>query len=280
MKPNPTPQQDNSATDMSARQDKIIAMFDTIAKDYDKANRILSLGIDISWRVDATKRAFKAHSDQTNQKIQRVLDVACGSGDMIIHWQKRGKKLGICIDEIIGVDPSKEMLEVAKQKLKLLDSNTDSALAESSASHQVESNTTHIKLFEGEAKDLYMIETQSIDILSIAYGLRNVLAYKEALSEFKRVLKRGGVLVVLDFFKNNNPSLLDKCISLYTKHILPILGFLISKNYQAYKYLPDSMDLFLSPGELGEILQEMGFRICEIRAYNAGISHLVLAQKL
>lgn len=292
----------NESQALESKQRQIVNMFDEIAKDYDKANRILSLGIDISWRVDATKRALNALESTS---ALSVLDVACGSGDMILHWQKRLRALNgaqNAYQKIIGIDPSKEMLKAAHQKIpesKLInvaanagevDSGGDSAKADSGAnetesnsadsSASTSPNTAPISLMLGEAKDLSAIESSSIDIVSIAYGLRNVLSYELALSEFARVLKKGGVLVVLDFFKKPKPSLLDKIIGLYTKRVLPIVGGLISRNFAAYKYLPDSMEVFVTPEELKAALEKVGIQTKEIRSYSAGISHLVLGVKI
>ena len=138
---------------------------------------------------------------------------------------------------------------------------------------------SRINLHLGEAKDLSTLESQSVDILSISYGLRNVLEYKQALREFARVLKPGGIVVVLDFFKNSSPSLIDRIIGIYTKHILPCIGYLISRNYAAYKYLPDSMESFITPDELALAFKEANLQPLEIKSYSAGISHLVLGQK-
>lgn len=244
-------------------QRSIIAMFDDIAKDYDKTNRILSLGIDISWRKDAVKRAYKARNAKD---IERIVDVACGSGDMIKHWHSYALESSIVVREIIGIDPSQEMLKIAEKKLQAIGggfAKVDSRIA----------------LQLGEAKDLSTLESQSVDILSISYGLRNVLEYKQALREFARVLKPGGIVVVLDFFKNSSPSLIDRIIGIYTKHILPCIGYLISRNYAAYKYLPDSMEEFITPSELALALEKVGLQPLEIKSYSAGISHLVLGQK-
>lgn len=244
-------------------QRSIIAMFDDIAKDYDKTNRILSLGIDISWRKDAVKRAYKARNAKD---IERIVDVACGSGDMIKHWHSYALESSIVVREIIGIDPSQEMLKIAEKKLQAIGggfAKVDSRIA----------------LQLGEAKDLSTLESQSVDILSISYGLRNVLEYKQALREFARVLKPGGIVVVLDFFKNSSPSLIDRIIGIYTKHILPCIGYLISRNYAAYKYLPDSMESFITPDELALAFKEANLQPLEIKSYSAGISHLVLGQK-
>ncbi len=244
------------------KQSQIVEMFDAIAKDYDKANRILSLGIDISWRINACQRAFEALG---KNQIDRIVDVACGSGDMILHWQKQAKKHNIALNSIIGVDPSVKMLEVAKTKLQNA-RNTQNA-------------ESQLQFFVGQAQNLKMIESQSVDILSIAYGLRNVVECEKAIAEFSRVLKNGGIIVVLDFFKKQDPSLLDYITSFYTKHILPLIGGVISKNYVAYKYLPDSMDSFLTPQELAQEFAKVGIRTKLIKSYSANISHLILGIK-
>lgn len=265
------------------KQSEIIAMFDEIAKDYDKTNRILSLGIDISWRKDAVKKAYKARNAKD---IERIVDVACGSGDMIKHWHSYALESNIVVGEMIGIDPSQEMLKIAEKKLQAIGGSFAQKVDSSSRileeySQKLESKKvdSRIALQLGEAKDLNTLESQSVDILSISYGLRNVLEYKQALREFARVLKPGGIVVVLDFFKNSSPSLIDRIIGIYTKHILPCIGYLISRNYAAYKYLPDSMESFITPDELALAFKEANLQPLEIKSYSAGISHLVLGQK-
>ncbi|PAF46212.1 bifunctional demethylmenaquinone methyltransferase/2-methoxy-6-polyprenyl-1,4-benzoquinol methylase [Helicobacter sp. 12S02634-8] len=240
------------------KQKQIIAMFDQIAPTYDSANRVLSLGIDITWRKEACKRAFEYTRERDGLVIA---DIACGTGDMMIHWDKNAHILGKNINTIIGVDPSKGMLEVAKEKFKNYP------------------DTQKIRWITGEAKDLQAIESKSIDILSIAYGLRNVIDIKEALGEFGRVLKQGGVLVVLEFTKKEKESFLDKITSIYTKKILPFIGGFISKNYQAYQYLPDSIGDFLSLSGLKEALELSGFDVRFAKDYSMGISTLLIGVK-
>lgn len=232
-----------------AKQQEIIAMFDDIAFNYDLANRILSFGIDIKWRKEACKRAIELH----NKNSLNILDVACGTGDMILQWIKSNPNKKI--NSICGIDPSSEMLKIAKQKLP-----------------------QNVILQNGEAKKL-RIDSNSIDILSIAYGLRNVVELDLALREFHRVLCDNGILVILEFSKKRNENIFDKIARFYTKRILPFIGGLISKNYKAYKYLPNSVDDFLSLEEIASKLQSLGFEIKERKRYFGNVCSLIIAQK-
>ncbi|RDU53563.1 bifunctional demethylmenaquinone methyltransferase/2-methoxy-6-polyprenyl-1,4-benzoquinol methylase UbiE [Helicobacter sp. MIT 00-7814] len=241
---------------MQNKQEQIIGMFDAIAQKYDRANHALSLGIDISWRKEACRRAFDALQDSLNRPLT-ILDVACGSGDMIKHWHNAADTQGVEIAQICGFDPSANMLEVAKAKLEGY-------------------KDTHF--LQGEAKAL-PFENESVDILSIAYGLRNVLEYKQALSEFARVLKKGGVLVVLEFLKSEKPTILGRIAGYYTRKILPLLGGVITSNFKAYQYLPNSIESFITARELEELLQERGVQKNFCKTYSAGISTLFIGVK-
>ncbi|MDE6886670.1 MAG: bifunctional demethylmenaquinone methyltransferase/2-methoxy-6-polyprenyl-1,4-benzoquinol methylase UbiE [Helicobacteraceae bacterium] len=230
------------------KQEKIINMFDEIAPKYDKANRILSLGIDTTWRKEACKRTINL--SRSNDKM-RILDVACGTGDMILNWLNYKDRL----DYIIGIDPSIKMLNIAKTKLP-----------------------KEIKLIQGEAKNL-KIKSNSIDILSIAYGLRNVVELDLALDEFARVLKSGGMLVILEFTKKERENLLDKIALFYTTKILPLLGGAISKNYSAYKYLPNSIKDFLTLEELVSKLSKLNFTLEFKKRYIGNLCTLLIVRK-
>lgn len=240
------------------KQEQIVEMFDQIAPTYDNANRILSLGMDVVWRSEACKKAFEFLESHTPQII---LDVACGTGDMVLQWEKIVKKNNKDFIEIIGIDPSNKMLEVAQNKLK----------------NQISSHK--VKLLLGEAKKLEQIQSDSVDILSIAYGLRNVVDIKEALREFARVLKNGGVLVILEFTKKEKENFLDKIIGFYTKKILPFIGGIISRNYSAYQYLPKSVQDFFGNDMLKNKLAEVGIETKFIKGYSANISTLLIGVK-
>ncbi len=227
-------------------------MFDDIAKTYDVANRVLSFGIDKSWRKEACDLTF---DKLAKQKIDSILDVACGTGDMCEFWDKIAKERDITIDKIIGIDPSVGMLREAKKK----GLNAD--------------------FIEGQAKDLPCKENRA-DILSISYGLRNVVDRKEGLTEFHRVLKPDGLLVILEFTKLPKQKLSAKVRDFYMKRILPLVGGFLSKNYNAYNYLPDSIDDFLTTENLTQELEEVGFKIEVVKGNAMDISTLFIARKI
>ncbi|MGL2410116.1 bifunctional demethylmenaquinone methyltransferase/2-methoxy-6-polyprenyl-1,4-benzoquinol methylase UbiE [Helicobacter pylori] len=235
------------------KQEKIINMFDDIASSYDQANRLMSFGLDIKWRERACEHAFLFLE---NKKALRLVDVACGTGDMLVAWQKSALNCGIEFKECLGIDPSNNMLALAEKKL------------ENKAS-----------FIQAQAKDLKGVESNSVDILSIAYGLRNIVERQEALKEFFRVLKPRGVLVILEFLKKDNPTWLDKISGFYTNKVLPLVGGAISKNYGAYSYLPQSIEGFLSLESLKNELKNAGFEIVRTEDSIAQISTTMLVKK-
>ena len=233
------------------KQEKIVSMFNDISKTYDVANRVLSFGVDRKWREIAAQKCFELYG---KEKIEKILDVACGTGDMCENWDKFAKKNNITVEKIIGADPSVGMLEEAKKKSL---------------------NATFV---EAEAKDL-PFKDKSVDILSISYGLRNVVDRVDGLKEFHRVLKKDGILVILEFTKLKKQTIISIFRDFYMKKILPIIGGILSKNFSAYNYLPNSIDSFLTTEDLVEELKEVGFEVLEAKGYSMDISTLFIARK-
>ncbi|MCI7485145.1 MAG: bifunctional demethylmenaquinone methyltransferase/2-methoxy-6-polyprenyl-1,4-benzoquinol methylase UbiE [Helicobacter sp.] len=235
------------------KQQQIISMFDSIAKTYDVTNHALSLGIDTRWRKEACKKTLDLLSKNSNL---RLLDVACGSGDMIKHWIDTLNESNVQDYRIYGLEPSVNMLEIARKKLE---------------------GYGCVGFSKSEAKIL-PYGNESMDIVSIAYGLRNILEYELALDEFARVLKKGGVLVVLEFLKTDNTSMLGKFMGFYTRKILPLVGGLISGNFRAYKYLPDSIESFITLERLQDLSQARGIQKSVAKSYS-GICTLYIGVK-
>jgi len=238
-------------TDKQEKQDKIVHMFDDIASTYDKANRVLSMGIDIQWRKKGCDKAFEILGKKA---LGQVTDVATGTGDLLIYWREQAEKNGVSIEKYVGIDPSVGMLEVARGKVDFAE------------------------FIEGKAQVL-PIEDESSDVISISYGIRNVVDRVEALQEFNRALKTGGLVVILEFTKQERQGIIDKIVDFGMKNILPRVGGFISKNYEAYKYLPDSIEEFLTTEMLSKELEEAGFEMKYTKSFSMGISTLLVAQK-
>jgi demethylmenaquinone methyltransferase/2-methoxy-6-polyprenyl-1,4-benzoquinol methylase len=238
-------------TDKEVKQDKIVGMFDDIASTYDKANRVLSMGIDIQWRKKGCDKAFEILG---KKELEQVTDVATGTGDLLIYWKEQAKKNNVTIDKYVGIDPSIGMLEVARGKVDFAE------------------------FIEGKAQVL-PVEDESTDVISISYGIRNVVDRVEALNEFNRALKSGGLVVILEFTKQERSGIIDKIVDFGMKNVLPRVGGFISKNYEAYKYLPDSIEEFLTTEMLAKELEEAGFEMKYTKSFSMGISTLLIAQK-
>ena len=225
-------------------------MFDDIAGTYDTANRVLSMGIDIQWRKTACDETFARYS----KPIDLIVDVACGTGDMMGYWAKQAKKAGRQIGKILGVDPSVGMTDVGKQKFP------------------------EFEFVISEATQL-PLGNEIADILSISYGIRNVVKRQEAFVEFSRVLKTGGYVVILEFTKDDKKGLLFGIKDFYMNKVLPKIGGFISKNKEAYEYLPNSIEGFLTSSMLQKELDVAGFETEFVKSFSMDISTLLIARK-
>jgi len=238
-------------TNKEEKQEKIVTMFDDIASTYDLANRVLSFGIDIQWRKKGCDKAFEILGKKA---LTQITDVATGTGDLLIYWKEQAKKNGVQIEKYVGIDPSVGMLDVARKKVDFA------------------------QFIEGKAQNL-PIDDESTDVISISYGIRNVVDRTEALQEFNRVLKPHGIVVILEFTKQDRSSMVDKVVDFGMKKVLPRIGGLISKNYEAYKYLPESIEEFLTTEMLAKELEDAGFEMKYVKSFSMGISTLLVAQK-
>jgi demethylmenaquinone methyltransferase/2-methoxy-6-polyprenyl-1,4-benzoquinol methylase len=234
------------------KQKKIVNMFDDIAKTYDLANRILSFGIDKYWRKKACDLSYDFYG---KKDLSQIVDVACGTGDMCDYWLKRAEANNISLANITGVDPSVGMLGVAKEKLP------------------------NIKFEEGRATEL-PFDDEKADIISISYGIRNVMEREEAFREFHRVLKKDGLLVILEFTKNEQEGIGDHLREFYMKKILPFIGKLISNHKDAYDYLPNSIDGFATTQKLCKELEDSGFEPVMVQGFSLKISTLFIFKKI
>ena len=231
-----------------SKKEQVEQMFDNIAPTYDKLNHIMSLNIDRVWRrrVMRIVRRAKAH---------KIMDVATGTGDLAIAMAKRVDRT-----QILGVDLSEEMLAVARRKVE------KQGLEE------------RIMLEKGDAENLAMVTTESIDAATVAFGVRNFENIERGLSEIYRTLKPGGKLVVLEFSMPKN-RFVRWVYSQYAHRLLPRIGGMISKDKQAYTYLPDSVEEFPAPERFAEMLRSVGFTRVKTRSQSFGIAYIYDATK-
>lgn len=203
-------------------------MFEAIAPRYDFLNRLLSLRQDIVWRRNMVKAMqLPAHG--------HILDAACGTGDvaMEIHRQKGPKA------HVTGVDFSPEMLRRGKAKIK-------SAV-----------NGDRVQLLAADAFDL-PFKSGAFDAVTIAFGIRNIADKRSVLNAFHDRLKPGGMLLVLELSTPTKGMMRDLYL-FYFKKILPMIGWVFSKNLKAYQYLPASVLNFPRAVEFAAIMRSAGF---------------------
>lgn len=217
-------------------------MFAGIAGRYDLLNHVLSLNIDKRWRriVSAELREIL---DDPNA---RVLDVACGTGDLSIELNKNSKA------QIIGTDFCRPMLAFAKSKS--------------------ENEIHRIPYIEGDAMGLPFSDGE-FDAVTIAFGLRNLANVSEGLKELRRILKPGGRLAVLEFSAPIVPGF-GQLFNFYFSHVLPRIGGAVSGSRGAYEYLPDSVSKFPNQKKLAELMETTGFEGVKYKNLTGGIAAL------
>ena len=223
-------------------------MFDNIAPTYDRLNHILSFNIDKLWRKRVVRLLSKSHPS-------RVMDMATGTGDLAIAMARRMKQL-----HILGVDLSEEMLAVARQKIER------------------EGFSDRIKVRKGDAENITFVESESMDAATVAFGVRNFENLEGGLTEIYRTLRKGGKLIVLEFSIPRN-RLVRWVYAQYSHRLLPRIGAMLSKDRQAYDYLPDSVEEFPSPERFAQILRGVGFSDIKARSQSFGIAHIYEATK-
>lgn len=233
------------------KQEKIVSMFDEIAPTYDRANRVMSMGVDRNWRRHACDKALELYD---HPMLELIVDVACGTGDMMNWWQQRAQRKGINVSRILGVDPSEGMVGVGREKFPAYE-------------------------FAISRADELPVSADSADLLSISYGIRNVVERDAALGEFNRILKPGGLVVILEFLKNEQPSLLGRVRDFYMTWVLPKIGGAISRNMEAYEYLPNSIEGFVTVQGMQDELDAAGFEVLHVRSFSMDISTLIIAKK-
>lgn len=217
-----TPYKNSSAT----KKTQVADMFNNISKNYDGLNRVITFGIDIQWREQVVALV-------NEYKPKKILDIATGTGDLAIMLNKTNA------EKIIGLDISEGMLAVGKEKVKQLKLDDK------------------IELIVGDSENI-PFEDNSFDAITVSYGVRNFENLNKGLQEIYRVLKPGGVFVVLETSVPTKFPFKQGYL-FHSKVILPLIGKLFSKDKTAYSYLSESANNFPYGEAFNQILQNNHF---------------------
>lgn len=214
---------------MSHTTDTIKSLFDTVSGSYDLMNDLMSLGLHRQWKQELVNLIPKTPH-------MNLLDVAGGTGDIVIRFLRAAQNM----------NPTITVLDVSPQMIQ------------KGQDHMIDENLFYpISWKEGSA-DALPFETETFDVCTISFGLRNVIDRRRALQEMYRVLKPGGAFLCLEFSKPapDIKSLYD----FYSFSVIPFLGKMVAQNRPAYEYLVESIRQFPAQEELVEMLQEVGFK--------------------
>jgi demethylmenaquinone methyltransferase / 2-methoxy-6-polyprenyl-1,4-benzoquinol methylase len=229
-----------------AKKEEVRGMFNRIAHRYDYLNHFLSMGIDRLWRRTLRKK-LKPY------KPSKILDVATGTADLAIELSKLNP------ETIIGIDIAEAMLAVGDQKiLKIKKQDV-------------------IRLQQADSENL-PFDDNTFDAATVAYGVRNFETPLKGLREIYRVLKPGGVLMVLEFGMPKKFPV-KQAYNFYFSAILPFWGKIFSGSYESYKYLPESVKTFPYDQKFLNLLNDAGFAKSKFHKLSMGISYLYEAVK-
>ncbi|WP_405199567.1 bifunctional demethylmenaquinone methyltransferase/2-methoxy-6-polyprenyl-1,4-benzoquinol methylase UbiE [Christiangramia sp. LLG6405-1] len=237
-----TPYKDSQLT----KKKQVEQMFDNISDNYDGLNRVISMGTDVSWRKKVVAAVAATNPDS-------ILDIATGTGDLAIQMANTGA------NRIVGLDLSDGMLSVGRKKIAAKELDVE------------------IEMIQGDSENL-PFEADSFDAITVAFGVRNFENLELGLSEIFRVLKPGGIFVVLE---TSVPTRFPfkQGYKIYSSMILPAIGKLFSKDKDAYSYLSESAASFPYGKEFNNILSKTGFTNVRDLPQTLGVSTIYIASK-
>ena len=229
-----------------SKKEQVAQMFDTISNEYDGLNRVISFGIDLKWRNKVVEIVGLQNPDS-------ILDIATGTGDLAINLTKTNAK------KIIGLDISEGMLNVGREKINLKQLN-----------HTID-------MVVGDSENL-PFDNDSFDAITVAFGVRNFETLEKGLSEILRVLRPGGIFVILE---TSVPTKFPfrQGYFIHTKIFLPLIGKLFSRDKQAYGYLSASAAKFPHGEALNNILKKTGFIQVKNLPQTFGVATIYTASK-
>ncbi|MAX80217.1 MAG: bifunctional demethylmenaquinone methyltransferase/2-methoxy-6-polyprenyl-1,4-benzoquinol methylase UbiE [Crocinitomicaceae bacterium] len=230
----------------SSKKEQVAEMFNNIAGNYDFLNHFLSMGIDILWRKKAIRILGKDNP-------QHIVDIATGTGDFALE------ALSIAPQKITGIDISEKMLEVGREKMK-----------KKKVDHIVE-----MKL--GDSENL-PLASDSVDAVTVSFGVRNFENLEKGLAEMHRILKPGCKTVIIEFSKPENFPI-KQLYNFYFLNILPAIGKLVSKDPRAYTYLPESVNAFPYGKKFIGIMDKVGYKNVKAIPLTFGIASIYIGEK-
>lgn len=238
-----TPYKDSS----EGKKKQVEQMFDTISENYDGLNRVISLGSDVKWRKKVIKMVAK-------NRPKTILDIATGTGDLAIQFAEKTSA-----EKIVGLDLSEGMLSVARKKV-----------SGKNISEKIE--------FVQADSEALPFDDNTFDAITVSFGIRNFENLEKGLSEIYRVLKKGGIFVILE---TSVPSKFPfkQGYYFYSKNVLPLVGKLFSKDKVAYKYLSESASVFPHGKVLNNILRKIGFNEVKNKPQTFGVATIYNATK-
>jgi demethylmenaquinone methyltransferase/2-methoxy-6-polyprenyl-1,4-benzoquinol methylase len=229
-----------------SKKEEVAEMFNNISAKYDFLNHFLSLGIDKLWRKKAVKMLRSVNPT-------RILDIATGTGDFALE------SLVLKPTQIVGLDISSGMLEHGRVKMK-------------------KKGVDHIiTMQQGDSEDI-PYEDNYFDGLTVGFGVRNFENLEKGLGEMLRVVRPGGKLIILEFSKPKKFPI-KQLFAFYSKNIIPILGKSISKDSNAYTYLPESVAAFPEGKNFENILAKVGFKDISSTLVSGGIATIYAGTK-
>jgi demethylmenaquinone methyltransferase / 2-methoxy-6-polyprenyl-1,4-benzoquinol methylase len=228
------------------KKEQVATMFNNISKNYDGLNRVISFGIDVSWRKKVVKIVSKNNP-------QQILDIATGTGDLALMMSQLNPT------KIVGLDISEGMLEVGKQKI-----------SKANLSDKIE-------MVVGDSENM-PFDDNTFDAITVSFGVRNFANLDKGLTEIRRVLKPNGTFVILE---TSNPTKFPfkQGYKFYTSFILPIIGKIFSRDKVAYSYLSESANYFPFGETFDNILKKNGFINREYKPVTFGVATIYSATK-
>jgi demethylmenaquinone methyltransferase/2-methoxy-6-polyprenyl-1,4-benzoquinol methylase len=248
-------------------------MFSGIAPRYDLLNHLLSGRLDNVWR----RRVARRFAPVLARADARVLDLCCGTGDLAFALARNGAA------QITGADFSHEMLALARRKAAARDNVAAARDGVTARNHaaaargDVGASRATVEFVEADALHLPFADS-TFDLVTTAFGFRNLANYDEGLNEIRRVLRPGGEIGILEFSEPRG-KLFGALYRFYFRRILPTLGGMISGNSAAYSYLPRSVGRFPSPEELAAQMAAAGFSEVRFARWTGGIVALHTARR-